>query len=218
MTEVTSIHAPKIMKRIRALLTLLFLSLFFTAVPVCAAENNYYYPGYETASEGYIDLMQYMTAITITVDGKKYTKEELQKKKENGTPLEVDIGDTVTFNFEFSLCGRRYDDADPTLFSEAKSVKTVYTHDTEYLNGTKVSAGTEAVLDDSSLMLGTTAETTCLRTDISWMLELCPRNFSIQYREGDVSFRQGEGDDEKYLYVYFPNGIGSMFCGDCADA
>ena len=197
------------MKNFLKLLTLLMMVMFVSAAPAAAAEDDYYYPGYDPAVEGYVDLMQYMTGITITAGGKKYTKEALQELKDKGTPLEVDLGDTVTFNFDFSLCGRRYDDDDPTLFSEAKSVKTVYTHDTRYLNGTEITAGSTAVLDDSSLMLGTSMETTCLRMDIAWMLELCPQNFSIQYREGDVSFRQGEVDDDNYLYVYFPNGIGA---------
>ena len=167
------------MKNFLKLLTLLMMVMFVSAAPAAAAEDDYYYPGYDPAVEGYVDLMQYMTGITITAGGKKYTKEALQELKDKGTPLEVDLGDTVTFNFDFSLCGRRYDDDDPTLFSEAKSVKTVYTHDTRYLNGTEISAGSTAVLDDSSLMLGTSLETTCLRMDIAWMLELCPQNFSI---------------------------------------
>ena len=55
------------MKNFLKLLTLLMMVMFVSAAPAAAAEDDYYYPGYDPAVEGYVDLMQYMTGITMSV-------------------------------------------------------------------------------------------------------------------------------------------------------
>ena len=44
--------------------------------------------------------------------------------------------------------------------------------------------------------------------DIGWLLDACPGNYNIEYTDGNVSFYQG-GENNRYLYVYFPHGIGN---------
>ena len=43
------------------------------------ATDNYYYPNYDPAAHGEIDLMQYIKSITVTVNGQEYTPAELQQ-------------------------------------------------------------------------------------------------------------------------------------------
>lgn len=195
------------MKRL-LLLGILGLLLMIVALPVQAqgTQDNYYYPGYDVAANGYIDLMQYMKRITITVNGQEYTPQELQALKDAGTPVRLSIGDSASFNFRFSLCGRAYSAADSTQLDEAASTHVTYTKGTTYLNGETVAPGATGILDDSSLMVdNSTADNSFLRMDISWLLQYCPEGFSIEYADGGVSFEQRD----QYLYVYFPGGIGS---------
>lgn len=171
-----------------------------------APQNNYHYPGYDAAASGEIDLMRYIKAVTLTVNGQEYTPQQLQDMKNSGNPLEMRVGDAASINFRFALCGRAYAADDPTRLDEAASTQTVYTNGTTYLNGETVAAGATGILDDSSLMVeNTTAGSSFLRLGIGWLLEFCPDDVSINYSEGGVSFAQ-KGDA---LYLYFPNGIGS---------
>lgn len=168
--------------------------------------DTYYYPGYDAAANGYVDLMDYMQQITVTVGGQEYTVAQLRSLKEAGTPVTLRVGDLAQFNFRFCLSGRAYDANDPTLLDEASSTHVTYSAGTTYLNGETVSAGTSAILDDSSLMKeNTSADSTYLRMDIAWLLDVCPGDYNIQYTDGRVSFRQ----KDHYLYIYFPNGIGN---------
>lgn len=189
------------------LLGLGWVLLILLAMPVCAqsTQNTYYYPGYDAAAHGYIDLMRYMKQITMTVNGQEYTPQQLQSLKDAGTPLTLSIGDTASFNFRFSLCGRAYSAADPTQLDENASTHVTYVNGTTYLNGESVPAGSVGILDDSSLMVdNTNAQASFLRLDIGWLLQYCPNGFSVDYTEGGVSFEQ----KDQYLYVYFPGGIG----------
>lgn len=92
------------------MLGLFLLLCVFCALPAHAqaTQNDYYYPGYDPAAHGEIDLMKYIRAITLTVNGQDYTPAELQEMKQNGTPLEMRVGDAASLNFGFSLCGRAY--------------------------------------------------------------------------------------------------------------
>lgn len=182
------------------------------ALPACAAEDNYYYPDYDAGRYGCVDLMNYMKEITVSVNGdsRNYTAGELAQLEAAGQTLTQGLGSTISFNFVFSLQGRAYDADDPTRLDENASVKTTYTHGTTYLNGRSVAAGAEGILDDSSLMKVNTARgQSFLRMDIGWLQEAFPGDYTIEYTDGRVSFYQGTGSDSRYLYVYFPNGIGS---------
>lgn len=177
------------------------------ALPVRAqaTEDSYFYPGYQAAQNGYLDLMAYMKQITMTVNGQEYTTQELQALKDAGTPLTLALGDTASFNFRFALCGRAYEPEDPTQLDEDGSVHVVYTNGTTYLNGETVAPGATGILDDSSLMVtNRSADSSYLRLDLSWLLQSCPDGFRVEYTEGGVSFEQRD----QYLYVYFPGGIG----------
>lgn len=189
------------------MLGLFLLLCVFCALPAHAqaTQNDYYYPGYDPAAHGEIDLMKYIRAITLTVNGQDYTPAELQEMKQNGTPLEMRVGDAASLNFGFSLCGRAYAANDPTQLDDGASVHVTYTNGTTYLNGETVAPGASGILDDSSLVVDNmSAESSYLRLNIGWLLALCPDGFEINYSEGGVSFEQ-KGD---YLYLYFPNGIG----------
>ena len=201
--------AKRIMHGVRrfAWVGLFWLLCIFCAMPANAqaAQNTYYYPGYDAAANGPINLMQYIKSITLTVNGQEYTPEQLQSLQQSGTPLEMRVGDSASINFRFALCGRAYSSDDQTLLDEAASVHVTYTNGTTYLNGDSVAPGGTGILDDSSLMVdNTSAESSYLRLDIGWLLEFCPDDFSINYSEGGVSFQQ----KDNYLYLYFPNGIG----------
>ena len=168
--------------------------------------DTYYYPNYDAAASGYVDLMDYMQSITVTVGGQEYTVAQLRSLKEAGTPVVLRVGDVAQFNFRFSLCGRAYDANDPTLQDDAASTYVTYSAGTTYLNGDSVAAGSSGILDDSSLMkVNTSADSSFLRMDISWLLDICPSDFHIQYTDGRVSFQQRD----HYLYIYFPNGTGN---------
>lgn len=183
----------------------MLLAAWLMPVRAQAAQNNYYYPGYDAASNGDVDLMRYMKQITMTVNGQEYTSAELKELKDAGTPLQMKVGDTASFNFSFSLCGRAYDPNDPTSLDAGASTHATYTHGTTYLNGESVAAGQDGILDDSSLMVDNqSADSSFLRLDIGWLLDFCPEGISINYSEGGVSFQQRD----RYLYIYFPNGIG----------
>ncbi len=193
--------------RLCLLAGLVLLVCVFFALPAHAqaTRNNYYYPGYDAAAHGEIDLMRYIRTITLTVNGQEYTPQQLQEMKQNGTPLEMQVGDEASLNFRFALCGRAYAADDPTRLDEAASTQVVYTNGTTYLNGESVAAGATGILDDSSLMVeNTSADSSYLRLGIGWLLEFCPEDFNISYSEGGVSFVQ-KGDS---LYLYFPGGIG----------
>lgn len=197
-------RAVRLLFRLFALLCLLLLC----GVPVHAdsGQNTYSYPGYDVSANGYVDLMRYMKQITITVNGQEYSTSELQSLSDAGTPLTLTVGDTMSFNFRFALCGRAYMPDDPTQLDEANSTHVTYVNGTTYLNGQSVSPGSSGILDDSSLMVeNRSSGSSYLRMDISWLLELCPDGINIEYTEGGVSFDQ----DGNYLYVYFPNGIGN---------
>lgn len=203
---------PNIFVRAGKILTrLLFLGCLLLLLPALPAhadgsQNPYSYPNYNASSSGYIDLMRYMKKITITVNGQEYTPEDLQALSDAGTPLTLNVGDTASFNFHFSLCGRAYNPNDPTQLDEANSTHVTYVNGTTYLNGGSVSPGSSGILDDSSLMVANrSADSSFLRMDIGWLLDLCPDGINIEYTEGGVSFDQRDN----YLYVYFPNGIGN---------
>lgn len=186
-------------------LFLIICVLFALPAHAQAPQNNYYYPGYDAAANGEIDLMRYVKSITLTVNGQEYTPQQLQEMKNNGNPLEMRVGDAASINFRFALCGRAYAADDPTRLDEAASTQVVYTNGTTYLNGETVVAGATGILDDSSLMVeNTSADSSYLRLGIGWLLEFCPEDFNISYSEGGVSFVQ-KGDS---LYLYFPGGIG----------
>lgn len=201
-------------KRIRGLLQkgvafggfLLLCALFALPAHAQAAQDPYYYPGYDPAACGEIDLMQYVRSITLTVNGQEYTPAQLQEMQQSGKPLEMQVGDTASLNFSFALCGRAYAADDPTQLDEAASTHVTYPNGTAYLNGETVAPGATGILDDSSLMVeNTTADSSYLRLGIGWLLDFCPDDFRINYSEGGVSFAQkGEA-----LYLYFPNGIGA---------
>ncbi len=187
-------------------LFLIICVLFALPAHAQAPQNNYYYPGYDAAANGEIDLMRYVKSVTLTVNGQEYTPRQLQEMKSNGKPLEMRVGDAASINFRFALCGRAYAADDPTRLDEAASTQTVYANGTTYLNGETVAAGAAGILDDSSLMVeNTTADNSFLRLGIGWLLDFGPDDVSINYSEGGVSFAQ-KGDA---LYLYFPNGIGS---------
>lgn len=190
------------------MLSLWCLLLLLSPLKAYAGEvsDNYFYPGYSASANGYVDLMRYMKKITITVNGQEYSPEDLQALSSAGTPLTLQVGDTASFNFRFSLCGRAYNPSDPTQLDEGASTHVTYTNGTTYLNGQSISPGSSGILDDSSLMeTNRDAANSYLRMDISWLLDLCPDGINIEYTEGGVSFDQRDN----YLYVYFPNGIGS---------
>ena len=194
--------AKRIMHGVRrfAWVGLFWLLCIFCAMPANAqaAQNTYYYPGYDAAANGPINLMQYIKSITLTVNGQEYTPEQLQSLQQSGTPLEMRVGDSASINFRFALCGRAYSSDDQTLLDEAASVHVTYTNGTTYLNGDSVAPGGTGILDDSSLMVdNTSAESSYLRLDIGWLLEFCPDDFSINYSEGGVSFQQ----KDNYLYL-----------------
>lgn len=210
MRGILSAFQLRIGRLLVVLCGILCLLLLLPAAPVHAdgAQNYYSYPNYDVSANGYVDLMRYMKRITITVNGQDYTTQDLQDLSDAGTPLTLDVGDTAYFNFSFSLCGRAYNANDPTQLDEANSTHVTYVNGTTYLNGNTVAPGASGILDDSSLMkVNTSADSTFLRLDISWLLDLCPNSsdLNIEYTDGTVSFDQREN----YLYVYFPDGIGS---------
>jgi len=193
---------------------LLMLLLLTVSVGAEGATDRYYYPGYNVEKSGYVDLMSYMTQVEVGVNGQRYTQAQLEKLEKAGTPLTLELGDPISFHFRFSLCGRAYADDDQTLLVEEDSTWVTYSHATTALNGIETGAGERGILDDSSLMLNTTAEDTILRMDIEWLQELCSDDFEISYTDGSVSFQQGRGKDRNYLYVYFPDGIGEDVYAD----
>lgn len=71
--------AKRIMHGVRrfAWVGLFWLLCIFCAMPANAqaAQNTYYYPGYDAAANGPINLMQYIKSITLTVNGQEYTPE-----------------------------------------------------------------------------------------------------------------------------------------------
>ena len=174
-----------------------------------AAQDDYYYPNYDASANGCVDLMNYVKRVTVTVNGVDYTLNQLDQMRQQGTPLTMQVGDTISFNVLFGLQGRAYDPNDATLVDESNSTYVTYTHDTTMLDDTTVAAGSQAILDDSSLMKeNTTKGNSYLRMDIGWLLDACPGNYNIEYTDGNVSFYQG-GENNRYLYVYFPHGIGN---------
>ena len=46
----------------------MLLAAWLMPVRAQAAQNNYYYPGYDAASNGDVDLMRYIKQITMTVN------------------------------------------------------------------------------------------------------------------------------------------------------
>ena len=54
-------------------LVLLLCAFFALPAHAQATRNNYYYPGYDAAAHGEIDLMRYIRTITLTVNGQEYT-------------------------------------------------------------------------------------------------------------------------------------------------
>lgn len=189
-----------------AMLLALWLALCALPAHAFAAEDGYYYPNYDPAASGEIDLMRYVKAVTLTVNGQEYTPQKLQEMQRSGSPLEMRVGDSASINFRFALCGRAYAADDPTRLDAGASTQTVYTNGTTYLNGETVAPGAAGILDDSSLMVeNTRADDSFLRLGIGWLLDFCPDDVSINYSEGGVSFTQ-KGNA---LYLYFPNGIGS---------
>ena len=193
---------------VRYCLLLILLVLAF-ATGAHAAQDDYYYPNYDASVNGCVDLMNYVKRVTVTVNGVDYTLNQLDQMRQQGTPLTMQVGDTISFNVLFGLQGRAYDPNDATLVDESNSTYVTYTHDTTMLDGTTVAAGSQAILDDSSLMKeNTTKGNSYLRMDIGWLLDACPGNYNIEYTDGNVSFYQG-GENNRYLYVYFPHGIGN---------
>ena len=193
---------------VRYCLLLILLVLAF-ATGAHAAQDDYYYPNYDASANGCVDLMNYVKRVTVTVNGVDYTLNQLDQMRQQGTPLTMQVGDTISFNVLFGLQGRAYDPNDATLVDESNSTYVTYTHDTTMLDGTTVAAGSQAILDDSSLMKeNTTKGNSYLRMDIGWLLDACPGNYNIEYTDGNVSFYQG-GENNRYLYVYFPHGIGN---------
>ena len=193
---------------VRYCLLLILLVLAF-ATGAHAAQDDYYYPNYDASANGCVDLMNYVKRVTVTVNGVDYTLNQLDQMRQQGTPLTMQVGDTISFNVLFGLQGRAYDPNDATLVDESNSTYVTYTHDTTMLDGTTVAAGSQAILDDSSLMKeNTTKGNSYLRMDIGWLLDACPGNYNIEYTDGNVSFYQG-GEDNRYLYVYFPPGFGN---------
>lgn len=189
---------------------LFLLLLVGLATAAHAADNRYYYPGYDASVNGCVDLMSYVKRVTVTVNGVDYTLDQLEQMRTQGNPLTVVTGSSISFNFLFNLQGRAYDANDQTLVDTANSTCVTYTNGTTYLDGTTVPAGSSAILDDSSLMKENTAQgSSYLRLDIGWLLDSSASgSFTIEHTDGNVSFYQG-GENNRYLYVYFPNGIGS---------
>lgn len=58
-------------------LFLIICVLFALPAHAQASQNNYYYPGYNAAANGEIDLMRYVKSITLTVNGQEYTPQQL---------------------------------------------------------------------------------------------------------------------------------------------
>ena len=136
---------------VRYCLLLILLVLAF-ATGAHAAQDDYYYPNYDASANGCVDLMNYVKRVTVTVNGVDYTLNQLDQMRQQGTPLTMQVGDTISFNVLFGLQGRAYDPNDATLVDESNSTYVTYTHDTTMLDGTTVAAGSQAILDDSSLM------------------------------------------------------------------
>ena len=159
---------------VRYCLLLILLVLAF-ATGAHAAQDDYYYPNYDASANGCVDLMSYVKRVTVTVNGVDYTLNQLDQMRQQGTPLTMQVGDTISFNVLFGLQGRAYDPNDATLVDESNSTYVTYTHDTTMLDGTTVAAGSQAILDDSSLMKeNTTKGNSYLRMDIGWLLDACP--------------------------------------------
>lgn len=190
-------------------LVCLLLAVAF-ASPARAEEDGYYYPNYDAAANGCVDLMRYVKRVTVTVNGTDYTTDQLAQMRASGNPLRQKIGDQISFNFRFSLNGRAYQSSDETQLDRDASTWVTYSHGTTYLNGESVAAGQQGILDDSSLMASNTAKGgSFLRMDIGWLLDIGPGNYTIEYTDGKVSFYQGSGESSRYLYVYFPGGMAS---------
>ena len=172
---------------VRYCLLLILLVLAF-ATGAHAAQDDYYYPNYDASANGCVDLMNYVKRVTVTVNGVDYTLNQLDQMRQQGTPLTMQVGDTISFNVLFGLQGRAYDPNDATLVDESNSTYVTYTHDTTMLDGTTVAAGSQAILDDSSLMKeNTTKGNSYLRMDIGWLLDACPGNYNIEYTDGNVN-------------------------------
>ncbi len=164
---------------VRYCLLLILLVLAF-ATGAHAAQDDYYYPNYDASANGCVDLMNYVKRVTVTVNGVDYTLNQLDQMRQQGTPLTMQVGDTISFNVLFGLQGRAYDQNDATLVDESNSTYVTYTHDTTMLDGTTVAAGSQAILDDSSLMKeNTTKGNSYLRMDIGWLLDACPGNYNF---------------------------------------
>ena len=194
--------------RLVGILALIFLWLAGLSVSARAqsVQNKYTYPDYNAASQGNVDIMRYVQNATVTVNGQEYSQSQLLEKKNAGSPVSISVGQEVQFNFQFALCGRAYSADDPTQLDEGASTHTVYANGTTYLNGDTVAAGTDAILDDSSLMVkNSSADNSFLRMNIRWLLDLCAEDTNISYSGSGIAFVQ-KGD---YLYFYFPNGIGN---------
>lgn len=64
----------------------ILIALFARPALADSGTDTYYYPGYDAAANGYVDLMDYMQQITVTVGGQEYTVAQLRSLKEAGTP------------------------------------------------------------------------------------------------------------------------------------
>ena len=131
---------------VRYCLLLILLVLAF-ATGAHAAQDDYYYPNYDASANGCVDLMNYVKRVTVTVNGVDYTLNQLDQMRQQGTPLTMQVGDTISFNVLFGLQGRAYDPNDATLVDESNSTYVTYTHDTTMLDGTTVAAGSQAILE-----------------------------------------------------------------------
>ena len=132
---------------VRYCLLLILLVLAF-ATGAHAAQDDYYYPNYDASANGCVDLMSYVKRVTVTVNGVDYTLNQLDQMRQQGTPLTMQVGDTISFNVLFGLQGRAYDPNDATLVDESNSTYVTYTHDTTMLDGTTVAAGSQAIQPD----------------------------------------------------------------------
>ena len=66
-----------------------------------AAQDDYYYPNYDASANGCVDLMNNVKRVTVTVNGVDYTLNQLDQMRQQGTPLTMQIGVTISFNVLF---------------------------------------------------------------------------------------------------------------------